>query len=750
MNTYDSLNEQQKQGVLTTEGPVLILAGAGSGKTRVLTHRAAYLIGEKGVKPYHIMAITFTNKAASEMRERIDALVGEGAESVWVSTFHSACVRILRRFGERVGYGGGFTIYDADDQKNLMKEVCKRLEIDTKMFSERSFLNVISSAKDELIGPEQFAADAQGDFARSRQAQVYREYQARLHANNAMDFDDLIMKTVELLKFDAEVRAYYQDKIRYLMVDEYQDTNTAQFELIRLLSSGRRNLCVVGDDDQSIYKFRGANIRNILHFEQYFPEAVVIKLEQNYRSTGNILKAANAVIAHNAGRKEKSLWTEADDGDKIEVLQFDSAYEEADEIARRIARRVGNGDCNYGDVAVLYRTNSQSRLLEEKMIMAGIPYKIVGGVNFYARREIKDLLCYLKAADNGRDDLAVARIVNIPKRGIGAVTLAKAAAFAYEKEIDLFGALERAEEIPGLGRSVSKLRPFTDLICDLRESAKDSGPAAILQEVIERTGYVRELEAEHTDEAQARIENIDELMSKAVAYEQEATQAGEEPTLRGFLEEVALVADIDSWDAEASHVVLMTLHSAKGLEFPHVFLSGMEDGLFPSYLSIVADNSDEEIEEERRLCYVGITRAMESLTLTAAKMRMQRGETQYHMLSRFVKEIPDELVAGGLREAKPHEERGAFRGGAHPAVSMHAMKTTPLAAQTYQAKNFGTKIEKTALSYAQGDRVRHGKFGDGTVAAINDGGRDFEVTVDFDTMGRKKMFASFAKLQKID
>ena len=745
MNTYDSLNEQQKLGVFTTEGPVLILAGAGSGKTRVLTHRVAYLIEEKGVAPYHIMAITFTNKAAGEMRERIDSMIGMGSESIWVSTFHSSCVRILRRFADRLGYANSFTIYDTDDSKTLMKDICKRLEIDTKIYKEKTFLNVISSAKNELISPEEFAQNAAGDFNKTRQAQVYREYQARLKANNAMDFDDLIMKTVELLKFDTEVRNFYQEKFHYIMVDEYQDTNTAQFELVRLLASGRENLCVVGDDDQSIYKFRGANIYNILNFEKRYPNATVIKLEQNYRSTANILNAANGVIANNQGRKEKRLWTEAGDGEKIYFQQFESAYEEADFIARDIAARVRRGEYQYGDCAILYRTNGQSRMLEEKLIMSGIPYKIVGGVNFYARREVKDLLSYMKVVDNAQDDLAVQRIINVPKRGIGATSIGKASDYAYHMGLNLFEALEKADEIPTLGRAAGKIAPFVELIHHFRSVCANEGVAALLQEIIDETGYVDELKLEGTDEAKARIENIDELITKVVSYEQEA----EEPSLSGFLEEVALVADIDSLADDGSYVVLMTLHSAKGLEFPNVYLSGMEDGLFPSYMSITADNSEEEIEEERRLCYVGITRAKQHLSITGARMRMMRGETQFHGISRFVKEIPQELIQGNTWEPKPREEFLGERPISN-RQKMQKMKKTLLAAQTYQAvKDFGTKIQKNSLDYGEGDRVKHIKFGEGTVVQINDGGRDFEVTVEFDGVGRKKMFASFAKLQKV-
>ena len=539
---YENLNPMQREAVFCTEGPLLILAGAGSGKTRVLTHRAVYLIEEKGVNPYHILAITFTNKAAEEMRERIDKLVGFGSESIWVSTFHAACVRILRRYIDRLGYDNHFTIYDADDQKSLMKDVCKRLQIDTKIYKEKMFLGVISSAKDELISPEEFTQRAAGDFAKEKQAAVYREYQAQLHKNNALDFDDLLVKTVELFRHDAEVLDNYQERFQYIMVDEYQDTNTAQFELIRLLADKYRNLCVVGDDDQSIYKFRGANIKNILNFEEIYPDAKVIKLEQNYRSTQNILNAANFVIANNMGRKPKSLWTENEEGEKINFQQFDSAFDEADYVVSDIQRRVREGKCSYGDCAILYRTNAQSRLFEERFVVSNTPYRVVGGVNFYARKEIKDLLAYLKTIDNGRDDLAVRRIINVPKRGIGTATLGRVQDYAAEMDLSFYNALKMADDIPSLGRAGVKIKPFVTLIQSIRSKLEYLSVSQILQEVIDETKYVEELAAEDTEEARARIENIDELISKAVAYEESA----EVPSLSGFLEEVALVADIDS------------------------------------------------------------------------------------------------------------------------------------------------------------------------------------------------------------
>ena len=742
MSIYDSLNEEQKKGVFTTEGPVLLLAGAGSGKTRVLTHRAVYLIEELGVNPYHILAITFTNKAAGEMRERIDDMVGYGSENIWVSTFHSTCVRILRRFIDHIGFGTNFTIYDTEDQKTIMKDICKRLEIDTKMYKEKSFLAAISSAKDELISPEAYALRAQGDFRKMKEAAVYREYQQVLRKNNALDFDDLIVKTVELFQSDMEVLDYYQERFRYIMVDEYQDTNTAQFQLIKLLAGKYKNLCVVGDDDQSIYKFRGANIYNILNFEKEFPNAVTIKLEQNYRSTQNILNAANGVIANNVGRKAKRLWTENEEGEKIAFHQFETGFDEADYVAKDIRSKVREGLYHYGDCAVLYRTNAQSRLFEERFITASIPYKIVGGVNFYSRREIKDLLAYLKTIDNAMDDLAVRRIINVPKRGIGATTLSRVQDYADENSLTFYNALKMAEEIGTIGRASAKIRPFVMLIQSMRSKLPYISVSELLQEILEETGYVRELEAENTEEAQQRIENIDELISKAVTYE----ESEEEPTLSGFLEEVALVADIDSVDETQDYVVLMTLHSAKGLEFPQVYLAGMEDGLFPGFGAICAENPTAEIEEERRLAYVGITRAKERLSISCARMRMIRGETQYNKVSRFVKEIPRELLAGTIQKEKmPDIPKPSM-------MAKNAFSAKPMALRRTgvpEARNFGNSAMKKQLDYAVGDTVSHLKFGTGVVKQIIDGGRDYEVTVDFSGVGVKKMFASFAKLKKL-
>lgn len=727
----------QQEAVYHTEGPLLILAGAGSGKTRVLTHRIAYLIDEKGVNPWNILAITFTNKAAGEMRERVDDIVGFGSEQIWVSTFHSACVRILRRFADHLGYERNFVIYDTDDQKSVIKEICKRLNIDTKIYKERALLSAISSAKNEMIDAKAYALNVSGDFGKQRIADVYGEYEKVLYKNNAMDFDDLLVKTVEVLRNNEDVLNYYQERFKYIMVDEYQDTNTVQFRLVSLLAGKYRNLCVVGDDDQSIYKFRGANIYNILNFEKEFSDAKVIKLEQNYRSTQTILDAANLVIRHNKGRKEKTLWTANEVGDKIVFHQYQNEYDEAYQVVEEISRVVSQGKAHYNDYAILYRTNAQSRVLEEKFVARSIPYKIVGGINFYQRREIKDILAYLKTIDNGRDDLAVRRIINVPKRGIGMTTLNRVTEYGEARDMSFFDALECCDDIPRIGKTGEKIKGFVNMIEVFRAQSEYITLAELLANVLEETGYIKELEEEDTEVAQGRIENIDELMNKIVAYEEEE----EEPTLSGFLENVALVSDIDSLDEAEDYVMLMTLHSAKGLEFPYVYMCGMEDGLFPSYMTIVNDDP-EEIEEERRLCYVGITRAKKRLTMTYAKSRMVRGSTQYNMLSRFVKEISPELFDLGAKPEKTKQESRIQR------PSDFSRKQTTKVATAY-GKAFQVN-KAAALDYTVGDMVRHIKFGVGTVINIVDGGKDYEVTVDFEKSGVKKMFASFAKLKLID
>lgn len=811
MSKYDTLNPMQREAVFHTEGPLLVLAGAGSGKTRVLTHRIAYLIEEKRVAPWNIMAITFTNKAAAEMRERVDKIVGEGAEAIWVSTFHSSCVRILRRFIDRLGYDTNFTIYDGDDQKTLMKQVLKKMQADPKQFKERAVLSRISAAKNDRITADEFEQQAGADFREKKIAQIYREYQKELKKNNALDFDDLLVKTVELFEANADVLEYYQDKFRYIMVDEYQDTNLVQFKLVDLLAKKYRNICVVGDDDQSIYKFRGANIENILSFEKAFPGARVIKLEQNYRSTQSILNAANEVIRHNRGRKDKTLWTANDEGPKVRFRQYDTAYEEADAIIRDIEREKEEKNAEYSDFAVLYRTNAQSRLLEEKCIYYSIPYRLVGGVNFYQRKEIKDILCYLKTIANGRDDLAVQRVINVPKRGIGATSIGKVTIYASANGMSFYDALLRVRGVPTIGKAADKIEKFTEQIENFRSRLSALSIPELIEAILEETGYKKDLEAEGEIEGETRLQNVEELVNKATGY----MSTAEEPTLDGFLEEVALVADVDSLDESENRIVLMTLHGAKGLEFPYVYLSGMEDGLFPSSMSIFSDDKDA-IEEERRLCYVGITRAEKELTLTAARQRMVNGETRFAKVSRFIEEIPPQLLdeeeqptvfertagmsrgrrgfedsgtsgwttgsfgvsgagdgdrvrIGGMSGKHPLSEndavweRGAARmsgwGGVNGSGSAGSSRTLDPYKSAYgsssrpasPAPSFGkafTVQKVDHLSYGEGDRVRHLKFGEGTVQKIADGGKDFEVTVNFDRVGVKKMFASFAKLVK--
>lgn len=740
------LNNMQKEAVLTTEGPLLILAGAGSGKTRVITNRIAYLVKEKNVAPREILAITFTNKAAAEMRERVESSVGMDAGGAWICTFHSACVKILRSYSHLLGFDNSFTIYDTDDQKTVVKNICKKFDIDTTRFKEKWFLSHISSAKDELTSVDQFELDASGDFYLEKVAKVYREYQKELKKNNAFDFDDLIVKTVELFRENPDILNRYQERFKYISVDEYQDTNTAQFVFVSLLAQKYKNICVVGDDDQSIYKFRGANIENILNFEKVFPKAKVIRLEQNYRSTSNILDAANEVIKNNRKRKSKTLWTDHEKGSLIKLFHVDNPYMEADRVIDQIKKYLKQG-YKLNDCACLYRTNAQSRNLEEAFVRANIPYKIVGGVNFYQRKEIKDVLAYLKTIDNAKDDIAVRRIINVPKRGIGAVSVNAIQSIANDREINFYAALDDAVNEGILGKSGEKIRSFRNLIEALRQDMETMTLTQIMDSVLERSGYLRELKEEKTVESETRIENIDELINKLSVYENTA----QEPSLGGFLEEVSLVADIDSWDADSDYVSLITIHSAKGLEFPNVFLCGMEDGLFPMNASINSDD-EEDLEEERRLAYVAITRAKENLVLTASRMRMVRGETMVSNISRFVREIPRELIEPDKDniyiKSKPSEYNGGVNAARDSKASFNR-KPFGLGEKPAQAKSFGNAQNKPALDYGVGDRVSHMKFGEGIVASINDGGRDWEVTVDFEECGTKKMFASFAKLKKI-
>ena len=695
MSIYDTLNNEQREAVFCTEGPLLMLAGAGSGKTRSLTHRIAYLIEEKGVAPWNILAITFTNKAAQEMRERVDALVGYGSEDIWISTFHATCSRILRRHIDLLGYDRNFTIYDASDQKSLMKEVLKEMKIDTKQFPERSVMSEISSAKNEYKSPLDYRNEYGSNFRNQRIADIYEHYQKRLKENNALDFDDLLVKMVDLFQTNPDVLEHYQDRFQYIMVDEYQDTNTVQFLLVSLLAKKYRNLCVVGDDDQSIYKFRGANIYNILNFEKVFPDAQVIRLEQNYRSTQNILNAANGVIANNKGRKEKKLWTENQKGELVHFKQYDTEYDEADGVVSRINFLAMRG-VQYKDMAILYRTNAQSRIFEEKLKQKNIPYAIVRGISFYDRKEIKDLMSYLKVVDSGMDDLSVKRIINVPKRGIGQTTINRLQEFAILNQMSFLDAVFNADEIPEVTRALAKLHKFADMIEEFREYASEHEISELLEHILDVTQYRAELEAEGTDESISRLEDIEELFNDIAYYEEEE----ENPNLRDFLAEkdmYTLNAGIDNLEDENNKVLLMTLHNAKGLEFNNVFLGGMEEGVFPGFGAMMSGD-ESEIEEERRLCYVGITRAKERLFLSAAKRRMLRGQTQYNRRSRFIDEIPGQYLDTEQRVSEQRVVKNTER----PAKYQYGAK----AGKPYNLSDFKVK-PVGELDYQVGDRVKH-------------------------------------------
>ncbi len=754
MHIFAGLNEEQRKAVLHTEGPLLVLAGAGSGKTRALTHRIAYLIQEKGVLPWHILAITFTNKAAQEMQERVEALVGDEGFGAWISTFHSLCVRILRQHIEHLGYGRHFAIYDGDDQKSIIKNLIKRMDIDRKLFKERDFLSYISHQKNQMRSPEACLSEL-SDYASSRErikARLYAEYEKALQAANALDFDDLLLRTVELFADFPQVLESYQDRFHYILVDEYQDTNAVQFALIGQLAAKRGNICVVGDDDQSIYRFRGADIRNILDFEQQFPQAKVVKLEQNYRSTQTILDAANGVISHNRRRKEKRLWSSNKRGEKIAFRQWESGQEEAAFVAQTIAALARQQGAAYGDMAVLYRTNAQSRAIEEQLVRSGLPYRMIGGLQFYARREVKDILAYLRILANPLDALSLRRIVNVPRRSIGEASLERLENYGAMLEGGLLEAMSRAASVPGLGRAKAKVEAFAALLAGLGEKAGQGAISALVGLVVEQTGYeAYMMEAE--EDWQERMANIWELEAKALQYEREASQ----PTLEGFLEEVALVSDADMAEEGQSRVTLMTLHGAKGLEFPYVFMVGMEEGLFPS-LRCVASEDAEDMEEERRLAYVGITRAKERLFLTCARSRFLFGEEQRHGVSPFVLEIPEELLTGDVPRKPgplPWEREGGLQ---RPRPAAYGRPgSAPMAEQPYKRGGGLPGLSKGMepagdLGYAVGDTVSHVKFGQGLVRRIEEapGGQDKRVTVDFEGFGTKIVSAAFAKLKKVD
>ncbi|SJZ33855.1 DNA helicase PcrA [Selenihalanaerobacter shriftii] len=715
MNILSDLNPQQEEAVKHVDGPLLVLAGAGSGKTRVLTRRIAYLIQEIGVDPYNILAVTFTNKAATEMKERIEELISQDSREVWMSTFHSIAVRILRREIGKLGYNSNFVIYDTTDQRALIKDIIKNeLNLDTKQFEPRSVLNQISDAKNELIDVKTYQ-ERVGSYFERIIGDAYEKYQQRLKDNNALDFDDLIMKTVELFRDYELVLDYYRERLQYILVDEYQDVNHAQYKLINLLAKKHQNICVVGDDDQGIYGFRGADISNILNFEKDYPDTKVIKLEQNYRSTKKILDAAFQVVRNNQGRKPKKLWTDNDSGDAITIHRAYTGKEEAVYISKEIMQRIAKENLSYDDFTVLYRTNAQSRVLEEIFMKEGIPYRIVGGLKFYDRKEIKDILGYLRLLYNPADNISLQRIINVPKRGIGATTLERLSNFAEQKDCSLYDSVQRVDEINSISsRFTGKVQKFGEMISYLRQRADEINALELAEELLTEIGYLEDLRKEGTDQARNRIENIKELFTVIEEY----VEKNEDASLGGFLEEVALISDLDTLDEDAAAVVMMTLHSAKGLEFPVVFLSGMEEGIFPHSRSL---ESTADIEEERRLCYVGITRAEQKLYLTHASSRKIYGRSSYKPPSRFLEELPKKLCDSGTKSKE--------------------MKT----------KNTSTKSsDDNNGEYSVGDQVKHSKWGIGRVVSIDRSGADEQVAIAFPNEGIKKLLVAYAPLKKVN
>ena len=764
----EGLNDKQYEAVTNTEGPCLVIAGAGSGKTKVLTHKIAYLIKEKDVKPWNILSITFTNKAANEMKERIVNLVGDVATDIWMGTFHSICVRILRRFIDRIGFDNSFIIFDTSDQKTLVKNCLKDLGIDDKLFNDRSVLSEISNAKNEMLTPESYAARANGDFRKEKISTVYELYQKRLKENNAIDFDDIINYTIEILQDNEDIREYYCDKFKYILVDEYQDTNKAQFMLVKILASKYKNITVVGDNDQGIYSFRGADISNILNFEKDFPGTKIIKLEQNYRCTGNILKAANAVIKNNEVKYKKELWTQNEEGNLPKVYQADNEYDEASYIVEQIEHLRREEYYKYKDFAVLYRMNTQSRAIEDILRRENIPYKIIGGLKFYERKEIKDLIAYLRLIQNHNDNLSLRRIINEPKRGIGKTSLDKIELISNDTGESMYEIIKRADEF-GLNRVFLNSREFVNTI-EESSAKKDELPISeLIKQVLKKSGYTKALQNENTIEAENRIENLDEFLTVAIEFEEEEVENG----LREFLEGITLSSDIDELEESDDYVTLMTLHSAKGLEFPVVFLVGMEEGIFPGYKSI---SEPRELEEERRLCYVGITRAKEHLYLTCSKQRTIFGSTSYNQTSRFLKEIPEELL-DGYEEAfgdTTNKER-MFKdtdyswtyGSGNSKVKSYKMDNieSKVAAASKSASNFMFRTAESFLSnlnkkseekkvdlsqYKEGLRVFHKKFGEGTISIVEPENDDLKVDINFDKVGHKRLMAKFANLQIID
>lgn len=761
------LNDKQYEAVVNTEGPCLVIAGAGSGKTKVLTHKIAYLIGEKQVKPWNILAITFTNKAANEMKERISNLVGDVAADIWMGTFHSICVRILRRFIDRIGFDSSFIIFDTSDQRTLVKACIKSIGLDDKMFTDRSVLSEISNAKNEMLEPEQYAVKANGDFRKEKIALVYEMYQKRLKENNAIDFDDIINYTIKILMDNPDILEYYSDKFHYVLVDEYQDTNKAQFTLVTMLASKNGNITVVGDNDQGIYSFRGADISNILNFERDFPGTKIIKLEQNYRCTGNILKAANAVIKNNEVTYKKELWTENDTGNLPRVYSASNEYDEGTYIAEQIEHLRREEYYKYSDFAILYRMNTQSRAIEDILRRESIPYKIIGGSKFYERKEIKDIISYLRLIQNPSDNLSLKRIINEPKRGIGKTSLDKIEEISNSSGVSMYEIIEHADQY-GLNRVFLNSREFVNTIQELRAKKDEMQISELIKETLKKSGYTKALENENTVEAENRIENLDEFLTVAIEFEEESA----DNKLSDFLEGITLSSDIDNMEETEETVTLMTLHSAKGLEFPVVFLVGMEEGIFPGYKSI---SEPKELEEERRLCYVGITRAKENLFLTCSKQRTIFGSTSCNQVSRFLKEIPSDLLDGYDDALGEKQESNMFGDSKYswtygskdngsiktykidkkePAVSAAStntgfmFKTAESFLNSLNKKESGTNVDLS--KYTSGVRIFHKKFGQGTISNVEPEGDDLKVDINFDKVGHKRLMAKFAKLEIIE
>ena len=757
-NLLNGLNNKQEEAVLNTEGPCLVIAGAGSGKTKVLTHKIAYLISEKKVKPWNILAITFTNKAANEMKERVGKLIGDAAQEMWMGTFHSICVKILRRYIDRIGFDNSFLIFDTSDQKTLIKECLKTLNIDDKMFTDRSVLAEISNGKNEMLEPKAYKVKYAGDFRREKIGEVYELYQKRLKENNAVDFDDIINHTIKILTENPDVLEYYTEKFKYVLVDEYQDTNKAQFTLISILASRYGNITVVGDNDQSIYKFRGADIKNILNFEKDFPGTKIIKLEQNYRCTGNILKAANAVIKHNENKYEKKLWTENEEGSLPCLYQAEDEYDEANYIVDQIKYLKTEEYLKLSDFVILYRMNAQSRAIEDILRREDIAYKIIGGLKFYERKEIKDIIAYLRLIQNTSDNLSLKRIINEPKRGIGKTSIENIQAISEQTGISMFNIIKNAEEY-GLGRIKKNSDEFVRVIEELRQEKDKIEISELIKLTLKKTGYTKALEDENTVEAESRIQNLEEFLTVAIEFEEEMVDT----SLAEFLESISLSSDVDNLEDTEDSVTLMTLHSAKGLEFPVVFLVGMEEGIFPGYKSI---GEQSELEEERRLFYVGITRAKQFLYLTCAQRRTIFGSTSYNAISRFIKEIPDDVlnvekVEDSKQEFKDSNYEWTY-GNRNAKTEVYSIEPSSNIFKEKVSYNFRTaesflsaldnkkKNEEIDISiYKEGQRVNHKKFGEGTISRIEEEGEDYKLDIDFDKAGHKRLMAKFAGLEII-